>query len=83
LNRTLNRRLKINEFIMKWMKWVIGVVIGLAAGYLYWYYVGCLSGTCSITSSPLNSALYGGVMGALVVNVFTPSRDTAKEQHKK
>jgi len=48
----------------------IGIVVGAIAGYLYYYYVGCASGTCSITSKPLNSALYGALMGELVFNMF-------------
>lgn len=54
----------------KWMIWGFGIVIGAIGGYLYWYYVGCMSGTCAITSSPVNSTLYGGLMGGLIVNLF-------------
>ncbi|MFN3488085.1 MAG: DUF6132 family protein [Emticicia sp.] len=49
---------------------IIGVVIGAIGGYLYYYYVGCASGTCPITSKPLNSTLYGAVMGSLFFNIF-------------
>ena len=56
--------------VKKWMMWSLGIVIGAAGGYLYWYYVGCMSGTCAITSSPVNSTLYGGLMGGLIVNMF-------------
>ncbi len=48
----------------------IGIVIGALAGYGYYYYVGCASGTCAITSKPLNSTLYGALMGGLVFNMF-------------
>ena len=51
----------------------IGVVVGLLAGYLYYQEIGCLSGTCSITSKPLNSTLYGGLMGGLLFNLFITS----------
>jgi hypothetical protein len=51
----------------------IGVVVGAIAGYLYYFYVGCASGTCSITSKPLNSSLYGAVMGGLIFNMFIKS----------
>ncbi|HHL52889.1 MAG TPA: hypothetical protein ENJ39_05885 [Flammeovirgaceae bacterium] len=43
-----------------------GMLLGGLAGYAYWYYVGCYSGTCLITSRPLNSSLYGMLMGALL-----------------
>lgn len=49
---------------------IIGVLIGLIAGYLYYHYIGCNSGTCAITSKPLNSTLYGGLMGGLLLNMF-------------
>lgn len=49
---------------------IIGVVIGAIGGYLYYHYVGCASGTCPITSKPLNSTLYGAVMGSLIFNIF-------------
>ncbi|WP_276372649.1 DUF6132 family protein [Chryseolinea sp. H1M3-3] len=58
----------------KWMIWGLGIVVGATAGYLYWYYVGCLSGSCAITSSPVNSSLYGGLMGGLLVNAFKSSK---------
>lgn len=48
----------------------IGVAIGAIAGYLYYFYVGCASGTCAITSKPLNSSLYGAVMGGLIFSMF-------------
>ena len=54
----------------------IGVVVGLIAGYAYYHFVGCVSGTCSITSKPVNSTLYGGLMGGLVFNLFV--KDTKK-----
>jgi hypothetical protein len=57
-----------------WMIWGIGIVIGAAAGYLYWYYVGCMSGSCAISSSPVNSTLYGSLLGALTVNALRPAK---------
>jgi len=49
---------------------IIGVIIGSIAGYAYYYFVGCASGTCAITSKPLNSSLYGAMMGGLLADVF-------------
>ncbi|MFK5879997.1 MAG: DUF6132 family protein [Flavobacteriaceae bacterium] len=49
---------------------IIGILIGLVGGYLYYHFIGCNSGTCAITSKPLNSALYGGLMGGLLLNMF-------------
>jgi hypothetical protein len=44
----------------------LGLAIGAGAGYLYWFYVGCNSGSCLITSKASNSTLYGLVMGGLL-----------------
>ncbi len=49
---------------------IIGIVLGAIAGYLYYYFVGCASGTCSITSKPLNSSAYGAMMGGLLFSIF-------------
>jgi hypothetical protein len=51
----------------------IGIVFGAIVGYLYYLYVGCASGSCAITSKPLNSSLYGALMGGLVFNMFVKS----------
>ncbi|MEZ4801110.1 MAG: DUF6132 family protein [Flavobacteriales bacterium] len=45
---------------------VPGVIIGAVGGYLYWKFVGCSSGTCAITSSPVNSTLYFAGLGGLL-----------------
>ncbi|GGD28391.1 DUF6132 family protein [Flavobacterium orientale] len=60
----------------------IGVVVGLVAGYLYYQQIGCVSGTCYITSKPLNSTLYGGLMGGLLFNLFVTS-PKKKEKNEK
>ena len=44
----------------------LGVILGGAIGYAYYYFIGCKSGTCAITSSPVNSTLYGVMLGALL-----------------
>jgi len=47
------------------LKVLTGVIIGGAIGFLYYKLIGCSTGTCPITSKPLNSILYGAVMGLL------------------
>lgn len=49
---------------------LIGVLIGAIAGYLYYRYVGCITGTCVLTSKPLNATLYGSLLGGLLFNSF-------------
>lgn len=48
----------------------IGILIGAIGGFLYWNFIGCASGTCMITSKPINSTLYGALMGYLLFNIF-------------
>ena len=57
--------------------WIIAnklyIICGLAgavAGFLYWNYVGCVTGTCAITSNPFRSTLYFAFMGALIFGMF-------------
>jgi hypothetical protein len=58
------------SFLKKYQRNLIGITIGAIAGFLYWNYVGCASGTCAITSNPLNSTLYGALMGYLIAGIF-------------
>lgn len=48
------------------LRMIIGAAIGGTLGFLYYKLIGCSSGTCPITSKPLNSILYGAVMGLLL-----------------
>jgi len=57
---------------------ISGLIIGTIAGLFYWYLVGCASGTCPITSKPLNSAVYGAVMGALALSIFKKENNKGK-----
>ncbi len=56
--------------LKKYQLTIIGVLIGAFGGYLYYHFVGCNSGTCAITSKPVNSTLYGALMGGLFFNIF-------------
>jgi len=47
-----------------------GIVLGATGGWCYYHFVGCSSGTCLITSHPINSTMYGGFMGGLLFSTF-------------
>jgi len=49
---------------------IAGAAAGAVIGWLYWYFVGCASGTCPITSSPVVSTLYGALLGTLGFSTF-------------
>ncbi|MBN2807084.1 MAG: hypothetical protein JXR22_10540 [Prolixibacteraceae bacterium] len=56
------------NFILKYKNYLIGIALGALAGYLYWRFVGCNTGTCAITSKWYNSTAYGALMGVLLSN---------------
>ncbi len=70
-----------NLLLMHWLK-IVGMLVGALGGYIYYVKVGCLSGTCPITSDPTNSMLYGALMGFLLFGLFTksPKKEPANEK---
>ena len=56
--------------LQKYKSALIGIAFGAVAGFLYWKFIGCSSGTCAITSKPFNSTLYVALMGFLVAGIF-------------
>jgi len=49
---------------------IIGLLIGGVAGFLYYHFIGCASGTCPITSNPYLTVVYGAFLGYLVSDMF-------------
>jgi phage shock protein E len=62
--------INMKSWIQKNKLSLVGVVVGALGGFLYWNYIGCASGTCMITSKPINSTLYGALMGYLLFGMF-------------
>jgi hypothetical protein len=63
-NKTFKEFIKSKHFL----KSFLAIVIGALAGFLYYYFVGCQSGSCAITSNPFLSMLTGGFLGLFIVN---------------
>jgi hypothetical protein len=57
-------------FLKKYALTFTGILIGAFGGFLYWHFVGCASGSCSINSVWYNSTAYGAIMGGLAMNIF-------------
>ena len=70
----------MKNIVIKYKLELIGVVLGSIAGWCYWYFVGCASGTCAITSSPVNSSLYGAMMGGILGSMLKKEK---KEENAK
>jgi len=70
--------------LLKYKIAVFGILFGAIAGYAYYHFIGCASGTCAITSSPVNSTLYGSIMGGLLFSSFKKDKvkilQTKKEE---
>lgn len=60
----------MKKFITDNLLYLLGGVAGAVGGYLYYYFVGCNSGTCPITSSPLMSVIWGALLGGLLFGLF-------------
>lgn len=57
----------------------LGVLIGGAIGAVVGYFGKCSSGTCPLTANPYRGAIYGAVMGALLISLFSRT-PKAKEE---
>jgi hypothetical protein len=66
----------MKNFISNNILYIIGALICALVGFLYWKFVGCASGTCAITSSPINSSIYGALMGSLLFSIFKKENKT-------
>ncbi len=56
---------------------ILPVLLGAVIGYGYYYFVGCKSGTCAITSNPYISTAYGAFTG-LIFAIPTKKKKTKK-----
>jgi hypothetical protein len=70
-------------------KWIInnkiiltGTLLGALAGYLYYRFICCSSGTCLIISKPVNSTVYFAVMGAIFFSLFKKETDDKRKDKR-
>jgi hypothetical protein len=47
---------------------ILAGILGAAAGFAYYHFIGCASGTCPITSNPYISTGYGAVLGLVLAS---------------
>jgi hypothetical protein len=70
------------NFIIKYKRYFIGIALGAIAGWMYWHFIGCNSGTCPITSRWYNSTAYGAILGALFANTNKKVNKVENEKNK-
>lgn len=58
--------MELKNFIRNKRLQLIFTILGATGGFLYWKYVGCLSGTCPIQSVWYLTVMWGTIMGYLV-----------------
>lgn len=54
----------------------------MVLGYAYYFFIGCSSGSCAISSNPLNSTLYGAIMGIVAVGWPESKQTTNSSIHE-
>jgi len=59
---------------------LIGIVLGAIGGFVYYVKVGCLSGTCPLTSNPYLSVIWGAVIGYLFGDLFTRKKKAGQAE---
>ncbi len=62
--------MRLKVLVKKYILTIILTVVGLIAGFMYWKFIGCASGTCAIKSNVLLMTVYGGLIGGLFGNIF-------------
>ena len=55
------------KIIWNKLKLFLPVILGALGGFLYYNFIGC-NGNCAITGSPVNSTLYGSLMGLILTD---------------
>lgn len=71
----------MQKFARKYWITLLGVVVGTAGGYVYYYFWGCVNG-CPIKSNAWKMMLYGAFMGGLLFNIvqdFLHKRKSGKD----
>lgn len=48
------------------VKRILPVLVGAFLGYAYYYFIGCRTGSCPITSNPWISTFYGAFAGLII-----------------
>lgn len=69
------------EWIKKYVfsRTCLGCLLGIIGGYAYYYFIGCHSGSCPITSNPYISMIYGALVGGILL--YKPRKKSVSESN--
>ena len=70
----------MSTFLKKNLLGLIGLAAGAIGGYAYYYFIGCNTGSCPLTSNPYISVLFGAVIGYLLLDMFK-KKETSDESN--
>ncbi|MFZ4456700.1 MAG: DUF6132 family protein [Bacteroidales bacterium] len=65
----------MNPKIKQLLRWIMAV-LGAIGGFLYWKYVGCLSGHCPLQQDWMLSSLWGASLGYLIGDMFKKKKES-------
>ena len=68
---------EINRIDLK--RLVIGVVLGAMGGFAYYYFVGCSTGSCPLSSNPYLMTIWGIFFGSVLF--FKQEKKEKTKQH--
>lgn len=60
----------MKQLLIKWRRPMLFTAVGALAGLAYYGFVGCSTGSCVITASPVRTMIYTGLIGWLLSGVF-------------
>lgn len=70
----------MTAFLKKNLLGLIGFAAGAIGGYAYYYFIGCNTGSCPLTSNPYISVIFGAVIGYLLFDMFK-KKETSDESN--
>lgn len=54
---------------------IVSLAVGALAGFFYWKFIGCKTGSYAVTSNSFNSTLYGVAMGGLLLSTLKKTKE--------
>ena len=75
--------MQVKKYIKKFQFEILFGVLGAVGGYLYWYYVGCLTGTCPLKKVWYYDVFLGVLIGLLLADIVKSIIKKKKNNYEK